>query len=83
MNLTAETRRRREEHGDVLSNDFAWLTEHSREICEKYTGKWIAVLNGEVVGVGETATEAARQAETDHPGAAYLLESVDPEPERV
>ncbi|HUU97207.1 MAG TPA: DUF5678 domain-containing protein [Phycisphaerae bacterium] len=66
-----------------MTDDFAWLTEHSREIFEKYAGKWIAVLDGEVVGVGETATEAADQAEASHPGADYILEAVDPEPERI
>ena len=66
-----------------MSEDFAWLTEHSHEIYEKYSGKWIAVLNGEVVGVGETATQAAEQAEAEHPGADYILESVDPESERI
>jgi len=66
-----------------MHEDFAWLTEHSREIYEEYSGKWIAVLDGQVVGVGDTATEAAAQAESKHPGAAYILEAVDPEPERV
>ena len=36
-----------------MSDDFAWLTEHSQEIYDKYAGKWIAVLHGEVVGVGD------------------------------
>lgn len=66
-----------------MSGDFAWLTEHSREVYEKYCGKWIAVLNGEVVGVGDTATEAASQAEEAHENADYVLESVDSEPERI
>jgi hypothetical protein len=66
-----------------MSADFAWLTKHSREIYEKYAGKWIAVLDGEIVGVGDTATAAAQQAEAEHPGAAYVLEAVDPEPERI
>lgn len=66
-----------------MSHDFAWLTEHSQEMYEKYAGKWIAVLDGEVVGVGDTATEAAAQAEAAHPDASYILEAVDPQPERV
>ncbi|RJP32090.1 MAG: hypothetical protein C4547_14590 [Phycisphaerales bacterium] len=57
--------------------DFAWLTEHSQEIHDKYAGKWIAVLNGEVIGVGDIATDAIEQAEAKHPGANYILESVD------
>lgn len=66
-----------------MSDDFAWLTEHSREIDEKYAGKWIAVFNGQVAGVGDTATEAADQAEAKHPGGNFIFERVDPEPERV
>ena len=66
-----------------MSADFAWLTDHSREIYEKYSGKWIAVLNGQIVGVANTATEAAGMAEEAHPGADFVLEAVDPEPERV
>ena len=66
-----------------MSADFAWLTEHSCEIYEKYSGKWIAVLDGQIVGVGDTATEAARQAEEAHPGADFVLEAVDAAPERI
>lgn len=66
-----------------MSDDFAWLNEHSREIYEKYPGKWIAVHDGRVVGVGDTAVEAARQAEAECPGGEFLLEAVDPEPERI
>lgn len=67
----------------MSESDFAWLVEHGKEIYEKYAGQWIAVWNGEVIGVGITATEAASQAERAHPGARYILEAVDPEPERV
>jgi hypothetical protein len=66
-----------------MSEEFAWLTEHSRDISTRYAGKWIAVLDGKVIGVGATATEAAGQAEEEYPDSEYVLESVDPEPERV
>ena len=66
-----------------MSSDFAWLTEHSLEIYEKYAGKWIAVRDSEVVGVGATATEAAEQAKAKRPDAPFILELVDPNPERV
>lgn len=66
-----------------MSDDFAWLTEHSREIYEKYAGKWIAVRDGEVVGIGLTASDAAKQAKATRPDAPFILELVDPEPERV
>ena len=37
----------------MRETDFGWLAEHSREIYEKYAGKWIAVYNGAVVGVAQ------------------------------
>ncbi len=60
-----------------MSSDFAWLIEHGPEIFEKYAGKWIAVHDEEVIGVGDTATEAANQARTRNPGAEFILEAVD------
>lgn len=66
-----------------MSDDFAWLTEHSQEIYERYAGKWIAVSNGEIIGVGATATEAAARARAKQPDAEFILELVDPESERV
>lgn len=61
------------------ASDFNWLAEHGPEIFEKYPGKWIAVHDGEVIGVGDTATEAADQARQAKPGAKFILEAVDRE----
>ena len=60
-------------------SDFAWLVEHGTELDERYCGKWIAVYQGEVVGVGDTATEAAAQAQQKVPDGGYILEAVDRE----
>ena len=61
------------------TSDFSWLVEHAPEIFEKYAGKWIAVHDGEVIGVGDTATEAAAQAHKAKPGVKFILEAVDRE----
>ncbi len=66
-----------------MTADFAWLTHNSLEIYEKYAGKWIAVCNCEVAGLGDSATEAAAQAESRYPNASYLFEYVDPNPDRI
>jgi hypothetical protein len=57
--------------------DFAWLSDNSAELCRKYAGKWIAVHDGEVIGVGDTATEAAAQADKRQPDGDYILEALD------
>ena len=67
----------------MSSTDFAWLTEHGAEIVEKYAGKWIAVHDGQVIGVGDTATEAVEQARQAAPGAAFILEAVEAEADVV
>ena len=40
--------------------DMEWISKHQKEI-EVYGGKWIAVCNNEIVGVGKTAKEALQQ----------------------
>jgi len=60
-----------------LEADTAWLAEHSLEITREYAGKWIAVHEGRVVGVGATAVEAANQARLVCPDGAFILEAVD------
>ena len=61
----------------MSSADFAWLVEHAGDIVRAYAGKWIAVHDREVIGVGETATEAAEQARETDPEAEFILEAVD------
>lgn len=58
-------------------SDFLWLVEHDSELLEKYPGKWIAVQDGRVTGIGDTATAAAAQAELELPGGDYLLQAYD------
>lgn len=57
--------------------DFNWLIDHGTEIFEKYAGKWIAVAGEEVIGVGETAVEAAEEARAAKPDVKFILEAVD------
>ena len=58
---------------------FNWLVEQGPEVFRKYAGKWIAVRNGRVVGVGETATEAAEKAREQVDDGKFILEAVDSE----
>lgn len=61
---------------DMVEQDFAWLTEHGAELLRDYAGKWVAVADGKVVGVGDTAPEAATQASANEPGREFILEHV-------
>ena len=59
--------------------DFLWLGKHTPELQEKYAGKWIAVVNEEVVGVGDTATQAYNQSKIRYPDFRPLLDVVPTE----
>ena len=63
----------------MSSSDFGWLIEHGPEIYKQYAGKWIAVHDGRIVGVGETATEAAEAARAEVANGEFILEAVDRE----
>jgi hypothetical protein len=62
----------------MIQNDFNWLVDHGAELHEKYAGKWIAVYDEQVVGVGDTAVEAAEQARKVAKDGDYILEALDP-----
>lgn len=62
-----------------MGTDFAWLIENGIDLDAKYRGKWIAVHGGQVIGVGDTATQAAKEAREKSPDAQFILEAVDHE----
>ena len=59
--------------------DFNWLNDHALDIWRTYAGKWIAVHKGRIVGVGDTATEAAAEARAATGDGEFILEAVDKE----
>ena len=61
------------------NKDFTWLNNHTPELQERYAGKWIAVVNQEVVGIGDTAKEAFNQARKRYPSVRPLLDVVPTE----
>ena len=63
----------------MVADDFNWLVEHGVDLAREYAGKWIAVCDGKVVGVGETATEAADKARSTVADKSFILEAVESE----
>lgn len=63
----------------MRNDDFAWLIEHGPDLFRKYAGKWIAVRDGEVIGVGSTAPQAAELARAKVEDGQFILEGVDDE----
>jgi hypothetical protein len=45
-----------------VNRDFEHLRADSVEVHEKHAGKWIAVVDAELIGIGDTAPAAANQA---------------------
>lgn len=64
-------------------SDFAWLIEHGGELLKEHAGKWIAVAKGKVVGIGDTAPEAADLARQQDPECRFVLEHVPREVDTI
>ncbi|RLG29305.1 hypothetical protein DRN97_12085 [Methanosarcinales archaeon] len=41
-------------------NDLEWFKEHLAQLREKYASKLVAILNGEIIAVGDDLEEVAR-----------------------
>lgn len=63
----------------MKDNDFQWLADHGAELHQKYAGKWIAVHDSKVVGVGDTAVEASQKAEETTGNREFVLQALDAE----
>lgn len=44
-----------------------FLVKHSQELSEKYPGKYVAIVDEEVVGISSSSHEAFKKAKTKYP----------------
>ncbi len=63
----------------MRDKDFAWLVAQAPRLYRAYAGKWIAVHNEQVIGVGNAAPEVAEQARKKAPDGEFILEALEPE----
>jgi Family of unknown function (DUF5678) len=63
----------------VKSSDCEWLAEHGLELSARYPGKWVAVHEGRVIGVGANMLQAEREALALCPQHDFILEEIDVE----
>jgi len=56
-----------------MRNDFEWLQNHYPELQEKYPKKVVAILDGKIVGSGNTIQEAEQEAKKRIKGRKPLL----------
>ena len=58
---------------DELDRDDGWLKSHLAEIVDQYAHKVIAVLDQEIVGVGDSITEVHQLVTAQHPHRIPLI----------
>jgi len=66
-----------------VEQDFNWLIRRASKTHKKYAGKWIAVVNKKIVGVGKTAPAAYKKAKKIYPQDEPLLEAIEKEIEVI
>jgi len=53
--------------GAIMDKDDRWIVEHFSELVTKYAGKHVAVLNQQLIAVGESGSEVEAEARKIHP----------------
>ena len=61
---------------DRINQDFQWLVKNMIKFQKKYAGKWVAVVNKKIAGIGKTAVEAYKKAKKLFPQNEPLLDVV-------
>jgi Family of unknown function (DUF5678) len=59
-----------------LNDDFKWLTKNMAEIQKRSAGKFIAVINKHIAGIGKSAKEAYLKAKKAYPDQEPLMDIV-------
>lgn len=50
-----------------MEKDDKWITQHFEELVDKYGGKYVAVVNKQVVAVGDSPKEVDKKARQLYP----------------
>lgn len=59
-----------------LQKDFEFYVAHQAEMVEKYDGKYIAIKDGEVLGVYDDELAAVTETEKTHELGTFLVQRV-------
>jgi uncharacterized protein YlzI (FlbEa/FlbD family) len=51
-----------------MDDNNLWIVEHFSEMVEKYPGKFIAVVNGKLVAIGDSRAQVEEKARGVEPG---------------
>ena len=74
MPLTSSSIRSRAISPSPGAREQRWFYEHEAEMVAQYGGRWIAVSGDTVLGAGDEANDAYRQAESrGFPNAVVIL----------
>ena len=60
---------------ELDQEDFNWWCDHSKELEEKYLGKYVSIINKEVFA-GDTYEEAESKAKSKYPNRQPFIEYV-------
>lgn len=59
-----------------LNDDFKWLVKNMAGLQKRSAGKFIAVINKQIAGIGRSAKEAYLKAKKAYPDKEPLLDMV-------
>ncbi|MCD6247898.1 MAG: hypothetical protein J7J17_00325 [Hadesarchaea archaeon] len=66
---------------EAVEKDF--VAEHSQELFERYPGKYLALVDNEIVAVGRSMLEVFKRAEEKYPNKLIRISYIPREDELV
>ncbi len=62
----------------TLKEEFAYYLENQGELVKKYSGKFLAIKNKEVIGAYDTMSEAVNETSKSHEKGTFLVQKCEP-----
>ncbi len=60
-----------------LIQEFNYYLKHQKELVSKYNGKFIVIMNNEVIGVYETEKDAYENSISEHKVGTFLIQKCE------
>ncbi len=67
----------------TMDDESKFIYEHSKELQEKYAGKYVAVVGGKVIAIANTFLEAVKEVEKEFADRIPLVAYIPKEEEEL
>ena len=63
---------------ELLERELNYYIDHQSELVDKYNGKYVVIINNEVVGIYDDEMTAINETKKEHVIGTFLVQKVEP-----